>query len=308
MVMHTFNIVQAQEFSAKVQLHPIFLRKSLGTLINSAQISTFVFGWLAAAVYFAHDIIRTARPDFVQARSTLDQVSAVLTVQQSYFQAILILQRVHIINAYAIGADAVTFTELLARRWPEIVVSVASVTVSVLTIAFKTQALLSVAVLAALLWIVVITVMDVVVSITTFNKLHRMLNTQQTAVQWYWQGLRGSRWHNSSSSSRRLNAIDGATTRLIRSWTVNMLAVLIAVLVYAVGWYLCHGTDEWIPFMRMSWLLGAIWQRGSMLYIEAIKQVALRNRATKQYLGSATHTGIALEGAKSVQTKESGAQ
>ncbi|KAL7752053.1 hypothetical protein RI367_002582 [Sorochytrium milnesiophthora] len=160
--------------------------------------------------------------------------------------------------------------------------------------------------LTVTVWMATIIVMDVVLSMVSLSKVHRMLNTGEQVMTWMLRVLFTGRSARASAppaiiihrpstqtTSSSTFALAGAKIpRIVREWTAVMLAICGAVGLHAVAFNVLYYSPLYYPTFRLAWLFGAFWQRGSLMYIELVRQVAYSNRSKKQYMGSVTNTGI----------------
>ncbi|KAL7747147.1 hypothetical protein RI367_007507 [Sorochytrium milnesiophthora] len=282
-----------------------FLRqKTLSSWLINAYTASFLFGAVGGALSLIQTGLRLVGLLGMTQEDTLSLLVSLAILVQTYFQGVVILQRPHIVNAYRVDSDAITLLELLRKRWPEVVLSVAGVCIIAVqfipAISFELNSELSMA------WLAGIIALDVVLSITTFNKVHRMLNTHQTALSWAWHALRSRRSTVAGSLARqstsKLN--DGqASWRVVSAWVLLTLSIVCAALIYLASW-LAFPDDPYLSYTayQLAWIFGSVWQRGGLFYLEAVRIVAMQNRASKQYLGTLTRTGI--RPAASVATRE----
>ncbi|KAL7750337.1 hypothetical protein RI367_004109 [Sorochytrium milnesiophthora] len=299
-----------------VHVHNI---KSLSAWLSSVYIFSFLCGGFGALASFLESLCFLGFLPLDLLKDTLDTCVDSSLVLQMYLQAIVIIQRVHIVNAYEIGGDAITVAELLRKRWPELVCT--AVTGAMMAIE-GTDSTLIVKVTAGVLWLASIIILDVVLSLVTFNKVHRMLNTRMNAFTWAWHALQTtnvSTFLSARPSTMRLDMVRSSPKRtgsssvataprehvggredlsgcIVRAWLILTFSIVSAAFVYFIGYTFCSYNESLITF-HLAWasaMFGSIWQRGSMLYIEAIKHVAMSNRTSKQYLGTMTKTGIAF--------------
>ncbi|KAL7751633.1 hypothetical protein RI367_003099 [Sorochytrium milnesiophthora] len=275
-----------------------FSKKSLGKWIAGAQIASFTCGILGGLVSCAYGVVSICGQGTDDGREMTNRCTDVGMLMQTYLHAIVIIQRVHIVNVYDLESHVVTVLELLRKRFAEMVWTVLVVVAMWLVLMYHTT---SIAHVTATCWLFSIAVMDVTIAFVTIRKVHRMLNTQQKTVVWFWRSLvRASDSHRTlaRSTAARLSADKGgseAAGNVVRSWTLLTLGVFTSGAIYVVGWTCLHSTPLWIPAVDLAWIFGSVWQRGSLMYIDAIRQVAMDNRASKQFLGTATHTGILVE-------------
>ncbi|KAL7748574.1 hypothetical protein RI367_005985 [Sorochytrium milnesiophthora] len=216
--------------------------------------------------------------------------SNVIQVVQTYFQAIVLVQRVHIVNAYKIDGAPITICEVLAKRWPEALMTLwlllfllnqftSVVSFSINYIAFSGMA--------------VIVMSDLGISYYTLSKVHRMLNTQMTVSRWAWTGLTYRPHVLRSTASLSDEGDKAAIRRILRSWILQNVSLVLACFLLSIAW-ITDSLFTYMLFTNSGLLCGSLWQRGTVLYIEAIRHVLLSNRRSKQYLGTATKTGIQL--------------
>ncbi|KAL7747141.1 hypothetical protein RI367_007501 [Sorochytrium milnesiophthora] len=261
-------------------------------MIN-AYTASFMFGAGGGILALAIDGLQLVWQHAEEDMDIWSSFMSLTLILQTYFQGIVILQRPHIVNAYRVDSDAITLLELLRKRWPEAVLSVTSVGIAAVqfsNIGVGLRAELS------LTWVTGIIALDVVLSITTFNKVHRMLNTHQTALSWAWQALRSRRSTVAGSLARQSTSklSDGqASWRVVSAWVLLTLSIVCAALIYLASW-LAFPDDPYLSYTayQLAWIFGSVWQRGGLFYLEAVRIVAMQNRASKQYLGTLTRTGI----------------
>ncbi|KAL7753282.1 hypothetical protein RI367_001057 [Sorochytrium milnesiophthora] len=292
-----------------VQLHNIrcalrcFELKSLGKGLSTLHIAAFGFGALGGVVSIAMCIPRLLQDERPDTRVAMTHVSDTLVVLQTYFHAIVVLQRIHIVNAYAFSNESIDCRMLFLRWWPELVWSAGLCAMIFLDFAYYST---TPAYTAAVLWLMTLTIMDITISAVTFSKVHRMLNTKQTIWDWFRGSVRSQTSQPTTAVARSRGVSTGSrgdipllatnsSQRVVRAWLLVLLSIMSSGIFYLCAWWFGSTSDLWLPLYRASWLCGSVWQRGCLSYIEAIKQVALQNRVSKQYLGSTTRTGIAYE-------------
>ncbi|KAL7751631.1 hypothetical protein RI367_003097 [Sorochytrium milnesiophthora] len=225
----------------------------------------------------------------------LGRVEDLIVLTQTYLQVIVILQRLHMVNAHAVGASAVTLCEFLVLRRAEIFWTLGYIVMFFFMAYFTTN---RAAYLAGTVWGLGMIFLDVAIAVISVSKVHRMLNTSQTALSWYWESIRRKQPKPAATTSGltlQRSSISDNTSTIVQSWTLMILAIVASASMYVVAWYALDDSPLWYPVLRIAWLFMSVWQRGSLLYIEAIRQVGMLNRVNKQYLGTATKTGIAYE-------------
>ncbi|KAL7753284.1 hypothetical protein RI367_001059 [Sorochytrium milnesiophthora] len=312
-IASVLNILVARQFFKKA-------RQSLGAWLSGAHIVSFVCGVAGGCMSLAFCVMRYALPNQLAAIHALDQSVTFFLIMQISLQAIVIIQRIHIVNAYVMDADAFTCTTLLIRRWPEILWTLGTAGMISIAMLFPWSLIEYV---AATVWLSFVVCMDLCITFITFNKVHRMLNTGQTALRWLytvWFPPKPSSPRPSPASSmpsatagtstmaaspfKQPSKLDSlqqrvlantATRKIVRAWSLMTLSILGAIVLFFIAWYVVGGAEAWLPIFRLSWIFGCIWQRGSLMYIEAIKQVAITNRINKQYMGTITQTGIVYD-------------
>ncbi|KAL7746732.1 DNA replication protein psf2 [Sorochytrium milnesiophthora] len=273
-------------------------RKSLGPWLSFAQIASSGCGVLSAFFWLAMTVVcLTTDPINRALYVELRRVAVFALILQLYFHVIVVIQRVHIVNAYVFTDRAIDCRLVLMRRYPEILWTLALVGMLYVNI---TYFLTPTAYLANTIWQFSMMAVDITLALSTFNKVHRMLNTQRSTLVWYKETLRAAMASSSTvlPSGRpeqrpQLTGFSRASiATVVRSWTIMILSQLCSITLYIAFWKVAGDPDLTIAFLYAALLTVSLSQRSSLLYIEAIKQVAMQNRVSKQYLGSTTKTGI----------------
>ncbi|KAL7751190.1 hypothetical protein RI367_003396 [Sorochytrium milnesiophthora] len=301
-VTQSFNIRRTQQFFSKV--------KSFSAWLTAIHMCGFVSGVVGGAVCIAYAALHLGDIHYAQSRVWIDQAMETCVTLQFAFQAVAIVQRVHIVNKYAVDNEVITLREFVRKRWPELGLGVWTVAVLTVIYVYGGSALEYEAGVGSLLLVIVL---DLGVSLATFNKVHRMLNTGERTLSWYMRALlplpsqatldragsvASNNTNNSSSNiapGRTGHAMSADTRRVLRSWTMMTVGVISSALIFFFAWLFLTRSQAWVTAFRLFWLAGCIWQRGSLLYIDAIRHVAISNRASKRYLGTMTTTGIVFD-------------
>ncbi|KAL7749273.1 hypothetical protein RI367_005425 [Sorochytrium milnesiophthora] len=265
-----------------------FLGKETKTGIQLA-VTDFAF---SGALSIVQDIIQPLAAAPTYNFWVLLQDLAVLL--QTYFQALVIVQRLHIVNAYKIDSHAITAAEFLSKRWLELVWTIFGIIVTSIRLSYPGPWAVYA---SAVVWLLSIIVMDIMLSISTLNKVHRMLNTQQDTWSWARQALRIRQGTPARASITQPVAhdVDDNTRRLVQAWTLLTASIVCAAGIYLAS-VLQRSTPLHLPLFHLAWVFGCLWQRNAMLYVEAVKHVMVTNRRSKQFVGTATKTGIQLDG------------
>ncbi|KAL7747148.1 hypothetical protein RI367_007508 [Sorochytrium milnesiophthora] len=291
-----------------LELVPFFVSsqfKSLGKWILGVHVLAYAFGVLCGTAGVAMASMRLAQSDQAPTtRATLINISNFCSLMQTYAHAIVVIQRLHMVNAYIFSNESIDCWLLFRLRWPELLATAAAVAVGVVEyVDFDMPG----AYIAAIVALLALTVLDVTISFVTFNKVHKMLNTRQTVFQWFWSGLwppstasgtsataARARIRSQSTGKQSLSSAQDprSTTAVVRSWVLVLTSILLTGLVYFLAWQFGRDSDLFIPLLHVTMIFAAVWQRGCLAYIEAIKQVAKQNRVSKQYLGAVTQSGI----------------
>ncbi|KAL7748938.1 hypothetical protein RI367_005586 [Sorochytrium milnesiophthora] len=267
-----------------------FRRRSLSAWLSSTCLASFLSGATGALVTLFGDLLQLAgSPAYQTLAPSLIGWIATCVLLQMYLQAIVILQRVHLVNAYKIDSTAITLHEFLIKRWPELVVTA-------LAIALAAMAAIPVdpkyTVPASIAWLLFIIAMDLVLSVLTVNKVHRMLNTKEDAVSWAWSALRPRRHPPATPGQPTANDDrDSNVRRFVRTWLLLTCSILFTAVAYTLSWVQSN-PYIYTPVIRLAWVCASVWQRGTMLHMEVVKHILLANRKSKQFLGTATKSGI----------------
>ncbi|KAL7748937.1 hypothetical protein RI367_005585 [Sorochytrium milnesiophthora] len=335
LALHTVNFVSVRK---------VYQQKSLSPWLTRASVASVVWGLIGAVEVVVVDIVELITHVIPLGGPGL--FFMLCSILQFYFQAIVILQRVHMVNAYKVDTDVITFSELITKRWPELLYTVGLA--AVLIVGLSPQSSFQLIAAAGLLWLLCIIFMDFFLSYYTLSKVHKMLNTKQSVLSWAVSSLRAkpegtaaaaaaaslparlslarpssanpslarpSSAHPSlarpssanpslsrpasnrpSSAGSEEAAIaksknNHTARRLVKTWILVMAAITCSIVIYILSWLSTNST-LYGPLTRLSLICMALWQRGTLLHLDAVKHIILANRAGKRFLGRATATGI----------------
>ncbi|KAL7752052.1 hypothetical protein RI367_002581 [Sorochytrium milnesiophthora] len=100
--------------------YTFYSKRSLAEWMGSAHVASFAFGAIGGVFCVILALARMGILDMYTAQDTFSRINNGFIVCQTYLQAIVIVQKVHLVNAHALGSDAITMHELLAKRYPEL--------------------------------------------------------------------------------------------------------------------------------------------------------------------------------------------
>ncbi|KAL7748610.1 hypothetical protein RI367_006021 [Sorochytrium milnesiophthora] len=243
---------------------------------------SFLCGLVWAVVALINDALPQKDNDLPN--TSLWNYLRTLLMLQGYFHAVVIVQRLHIVNAYKIDSSIITWREFMSRWWPELALTawlVSSIVVLWLpSMPFSIDCI-------GLFGLAAIIVIDFCISYYSLSKVHRMLNTRTTVTRWAWAAVtyRPPALGPLPSLADVADRADKLTIRrILRTWILLVGSVACACGFLSIAW-----TQQGV-FASLLFTNPAM--RGTMLYVEAVKHVMLENRKSKQYLGKTTRSGI----------------
>ncbi|KAL7748240.1 hypothetical protein RI367_006426 [Sorochytrium milnesiophthora] len=230
-------------------------------------LATFSFGVLSGIITVAMSVSRlmsNTLPNIV----AWNHANEFFSHFQLYLQAIIIVQRLHLVRVIpdSLGYANATL-DVLVRRLPEIFWSVLAAVLYYIFFAYKDT---PVAYAAATAWASIIFASDILISLITFNRIHSMLNTNQKAVEWYLSVLRSPDTPPEDVKDKKSYT---STRAIVWAWTLMMIALVLGVVIFVFCWTCLATSPAWYPGYRLAWVLITLWQRGGLMYIQAIKHV-----------------------------------
>ncbi|KAL7748790.1 hypothetical protein RI367_005703 [Sorochytrium milnesiophthora] len=278
-----------------------FGQKALQRLQSLAYIVSFASGIASACLAFGMSIPRLIGTGNAVTLAIPIRANDLVNTVQMYLQVIVIIQRLHIINFIRLGHSTPGIRGKIAHRWLEIVWTVIAIAMCYVCTVYHAQLL---EYYAATVWLVSVFLMDLVVSLITFERMLRMLNTNQKTWQWYWATL----WLQdeptslsdkvqvnktqtlsikTQSAGRRKNMNTAKSKRMVvRSWTLVMLSLIMGTSFFLLAWCGYPDSDVFYAPYRVAWMFVCIWQRGGLLYFAAIKQVQTAHFPSESSLDS----------------------
>ncbi|KAL7748789.1 hypothetical protein RI367_005702 [Sorochytrium milnesiophthora] len=300
-MLHPLNVqleftpkMVSQQLQAVYVLDMVFstLIKALQRLQSLAYIVSFASGIVSACLTFGMSIPRITDTGNAVTLATPIRINDFVNILQLYLQGMVIIQRLHIINYVRFGHSAEGILGDIAHRWMEILWSLVAIMMCYVAIAWHAQSL---AYYAGTLWLVSVFLMDLVVSLITFGRMLRMLNNTQNSWQWYWTTLRSKddptqlpdkvqvdksqtlSGKGQSAGGKRIKTSLRSKRMVVRTWTLVMLSLIMGGSFFLFAWCGYPDSDVFYAPYRVAWVFVSIWQRGGLLYFQAIKHVQTTN-------------------------------
>ncbi|KAL7750338.1 hypothetical protein RI367_004110 [Sorochytrium milnesiophthora] len=278
-VIETLNIGCARQFLSE---------KSLGVWLAGSHVVSFACGGLGGLVSISHCVLTLTRSRPASLLNDIHMTALVLLVVQSYVQSIVILQRLRFVNMDSEDWDSTrsrdkTIWRLVRRKWPEVLFT-AGFIATFRIIVGRPSPLVEVA--TASTWFSSVVFLDIAISLVTLRRLHPLLDNTQPLWTWCRATLRSPQPAPQSGHSRADYDCKLNGWRAVRAWTALMVAVASSCLIYVIGFYIFDTTPPWFVFFRLSWILSAAWQRASLEYIDAIKQIVMLKMQKQQRAAS----------------------
>ncbi|KAL7749265.1 hypothetical protein RI367_005417 [Sorochytrium milnesiophthora] len=282
--VHLWNLISAR---------PRKKAASTGQWLAVIHASNAISGMLATiltAAFILSQFSATTYTAFIAPQ--LDQLSYNFILLQLLFHALSVSQRSYVVSHQRMG-DSLTLDHILHHRRREVALMLLY---AVVMIVLNCNYYNVVSVYVGCGWFLGIILYELFVSLTTFGKVHNMLQTGQKTLTWFWSALLPPQHRRTPGASTDdvAQTTTRATTRILRSYVLLMISATCSLIVFAIANLTGLPTAPWLIMTRIAWLLCALWNRGDILYLRAIVQVVHDNTAARMPKTRSSNNSLAL--------------